>query len=654
MGTTPPNQPPFNPSDPNAPRVDPNVPFDPTNVNDPRYDASRDPRFDPRWQKAQERFYRDQRRMADRQGRAQQKAAEAAWKAQSRAQREQWKMYWRAQRRTSLVGPILLITIGIVFFLVHTGRLSTTSFFWWFGTWWPLVFVGVGILRLIEWAIDRARAPQDAPPMRYSMGGGVVFILIVLAALGFASRSMQWRSDEHGLGFFGFKGEGMEHLFGQKHEEDAPPVLHTIATGGTLSIFNPRGDVSVAGTSDDGNIHLSVHKSAFTNSDDTANARLRDLSPIFDGADDNLTLRLPSVSNSQADITLLVPPATHVLLNSTRGDVHVTNIKSPLAVTADNGDVEVAAITGAVEVHTNNRHHDINVRSVAGDTTVDGTGNEVTLSDITGAALVRGDFFGGTSIQRVSGRVEYKSSRTDLAFAHLYGNFSIDGDDLQADQVAGPALVQTRSRNITLNKVAGELKVVNNHGDVTIDAVPQTNPAAALAAITVDNQNGSVNVTLPGKAKFNLQAETSEGDVSSEFDSTKSPGKGVLSGVVNGGGPQVRLNTSHGDIHVSRNGEGVLVPPPPVQKLSGFGSIPSPPPPPSVPMPPDAASATQEAAEARKEAAQAREEGKRYADDARQQAQQALQDAREAVRQAKEKQREAERMAREAAQQKTN
>lgn len=635
MSTTPPNQPPYPPSG------DPNAPFDPTNVNDPRYDPSRDPRYDPRWQKAQQRFYRDQQRMADRQGRAQQKAAAAAWKMQARAQRDQMKMYWRGQRRTSLIGPILLITIGVIFFLIHTDKISAVGFFNWYAHWWPLLFIAVGVLRLAEWGIDRAMAPADAPPMRYSIGGGVIFVLVVLACIGLATHTLQWRADNNGMQFFGFKGEGMEHFFGQKHEEDAAPMLRTIQANGSLSIVNPRGDISVAGTSDDGQIHLSVHKSVYTNSDNAASDRMRDLSPVFEGADDNLTLRVPTVQGGTADVTLLVPPATHLLLNSTRGDVHVTNMRAPLVVTSDNGDVEVAAITGPVQVHGNNRHHDISVRSVAGDTTVDGTGNEVTLTDITGSATIHGDFFGGSNVQRVSGRVAYNSSRTDLSFSKLYGSFSIDRDDIEADQVVGPALVQTRSRNVTLNKVSGELKVVNNHGDVKVDA------ALPVGALTIDNQNGSVTLTLPDKGKFNLQAETSDGDVHSEFGSTNSPGKGILTGNVNGGGPQVRINTSHGDISVSRNIEGGLTPPPAPQKLSGVPVPPMPPEPPdtlTIPMPDVnaiTANALKQAEDALAASQKSLENAKDLTREQKEQARRQMELAREKMREAHEKQREA-------------
>ena len=148
-------------SNPNQP-IDANAPFDPTNVNDPRYDPSRDPRYDPRWQKTQQRMWRDQQRMQAGQERAYQRAQTAAWKAQAKAQRDQYRAYWRGQRRTSLVGPLLLIVIGVVFFLVHTGRIAMFAFFTWYAHWWPLLLIVIGVLRLAEWAYDRSRQSADA------------------------------------------------------------------------------------------------------------------------------------------------------------------------------------------------------------------------------------------------------------------------------------------------------------------------------------------------------------------------------------------------------------------------------------------------------------------------------------------------------------
>jgi DUF4097 and DUF4098 domain-containing protein YvlB len=618
MATNPPNW------NPNAPGADPNAPYDPTNTNDPRYDPSRDPRYDPRWQKAQQRFYRDQQRAAAGQDRAAQRAA-AAWKAQAKAQRDQWKMYTRGQRRSSVIGPLLLIAVGVVFFLIHSGRVSTFVFFDWYSRFWPLLLVGIGVLRLAEWAIDRARQPEDVPPMRYSVGGGVVSTVVVLALVGLMLHAgAHWRADRNGFGFFGpFGSSDMDHLFGQKHEEDLTPMVHDIVANGALSIDNPHGDVTVSGTSDDGKVHVSAHKEVYSNSDSTASERLAQLQFGLAGASDSLTLRVPAVESAVANITLLVPPTTRLLLNSNHGDVHVTNMKSPVAVTANNGDVEVAAITGNVQVHSNGHHRDVNVRSVTGDVTIDGSGDEVTLTDVSGAATVHGDFYSGGHLQHVGGAVNYHSSRSDLSFAHLNGDLQIDGKDLTVNEAIGPMRISTRSRDITLDRVTGDISITNNHGDVDVHVAPP------IGTITVDNQNGNVNVTLPEKARFTLNAETSDGDTHSDFQGSDTHGgHGMLNGSFNGGGTAVKLNTSHGDINVNRNSIAPLPPAPPTLHLS----VPAAPTTPSVS---DWQSGTQISADAEKLAQDAIREADAELKDAQRKRDEALKMAREAREKAK-------------------
>ncbi len=586
------------------PNYDPNAPFDPTNVNDPRYDPRRDPRYDPRWQKAQQQYYAGQQRAQSNQQRAAERARAAAYKAQARAQREQWRMYWRGQRRPSLIGPLLLITVGVVFLLIHTGHISASSFFAWYGHFWPLLLIGVGVLRLAEWGIDRLRQTSGAPVMRYSVGGGVVFTVILLAFIGIlVDHGAQWHADrQHGVGFFAPNEWNNGGFFGERHEENVAPLTRAIAGNGSLAIDNPHGDITITGTSDDGQLHLTTRKEVYTNSDSSAADRLRDLSPVFDGAENALTLRVPHVESGSAELTLLVPPTVHILLNSDHGDVRVTNLKAPLSVTSNNGDVEIAAITGTVQLHANHRRRDLNIRSVTGDVSVDGNGREMTLSDIAGNVSIHGDFASGGHFQHITGSVEYHSSRTDLSLAHLNGELQLDGKDLAASEAVGPMLVSTRSRNINLDRVTGDIKVVNNHGDVDVHMAPPT------GTLTVDNQNGNVNVSMPEAARFTLNAETSDGDTHSDFNGTDTHGgRGMLSGSVNGGGPTVRLNTSHGDINVSRNSNAALPEPPSTPSLTGFGTISSgggsdAPFAPAAPVPP---SATRAAAQAREQADQA-------------------------------------------------
>src|ERR1035438_3818123 len=76
---------------------------------------------------------------------------------QARAQREQMRYQMRRMRRGSVLGPILLIAVGIVFLLMETGRLDHQRFWAWYGHWWPLLLVAAGAVVLAEWAIGLDR-----------------------------------------------------------------------------------------------------------------------------------------------------------------------------------------------------------------------------------------------------------------------------------------------------------------------------------------------------------------------------------------------------------------------------------------------------------------------------------------------------------------
>ena len=108
----------------------------------------------------------------------------AAWRAQRdawRAQRHAWKAGYAGAygpRVPSLVGPVILVCIGIVALLVVTGHIDSGSFWAWYGQWWPLLLIGAGLALLGEWALDMRRKT----PVR--RGGGFIGLLVVLAIVG--------------------------------------------------------------------------------------------------------------------------------------------------------------------------------------------------------------------------------------------------------------------------------------------------------------------------------------------------------------------------------------------------------------------------------------------------------------------------------------
>ena len=51
----------------------------------------------------------------------------------------------------SIVGPILLIGIGVIALLIATGHLVAVDFWTWYGHWWPALLILAGLALLAEW-----------------------------------------------------------------------------------------------------------------------------------------------------------------------------------------------------------------------------------------------------------------------------------------------------------------------------------------------------------------------------------------------------------------------------------------------------------------------------------------------------------------------
>ena len=86
-------------------------------------------------------------------------------------------MYVPPPRRHSVVGPLILIVIGVLFLLRNFGY--TIPLLHNFVRYWPLLLVVIGLVRLAEFFA--ARSAQRPVPR---MGGGTVFLLVIVIVAG--------------------------------------------------------------------------------------------------------------------------------------------------------------------------------------------------------------------------------------------------------------------------------------------------------------------------------------------------------------------------------------------------------------------------------------------------------------------------------------
>jgi hypothetical protein len=502
---------------------------------------------------------RQQARMMRDQIRAQVRAQKAAM----RVQRDLYRYQTRALRRTSILGPVIILSVGVMVLLVRLGRIPYSTFLNWYGHWWPMLLVGAGVILVAEWAFDQMPRHDGLPYVRRGIGAGAIFLLLALATAGASLEGLHSGNVSIAKNF-NLDPDTWSEFFGEKHEM-TQNLDAALAPGTGISIDNPHGDVAVVGKSGDNQVHIVVNKEVYSSSDSDADAKAQRLSPRVETIGNTLSITVPALDGASADLSITIPETGETTINANHGDISVTGVRAPVNVTANHGDIALKSIGGTVSAHINNRDASFSAHNITGDVYVRGHGDEMNISDVSGQVALEGEFYGDTHLEHLRGATSFRSNRTQLSLARLDGQLDISPDsDLSASQVAGPVTLRTRSRNVTLDRVSGDTEVTDSDGSVDIVAVPEA--GEHIGSITVNDKNGEVNVTVPEHAGFTVDAETKGGEIESDLDlkSTGEHNDTTLQGTVGAGGPKLLIRTTHLNIGLHRKPEAPLPPPPPL------------------------------------------------------------------------------------------
>jgi DUF4097 and DUF4098 domain-containing protein YvlB len=498
------------------------------------------PPYDP---KTQWRVYREQQK--------------AAWRAQRdsfRAQRYAAKAGYYgggyAPRVPSVVGPVILIGVGIVALLVVTGRIAAFDFWTWYAHWWPLLLIGAGIALLGEWALDMRRKT----PIR--RGGSFVGVLVLLAIIGLGAAGWDnWWGPFRAQ--FGDQGDDFFNAFGRPERDNDQQILNaTIAANGSIEIQNPRGDVSI--TAGDGpDVEVNAHEVAYADSDS-------DAKKIFDSEAAHLTVSgntvlVKSESNDRGrlNLTVTVPKSARVMVDAGHGDVTAAGLGAGLNLTTSHGDVHLSSIDGSVQVHFPNGHHDFSAHQINGDLTSDGDINDLTLSEIKGKITQNGEILGDVHIENVTGAIHLHTSVTDLQVPELPGDLTLNSDDLRVTEAKGQVRVTTHSKDVDLSQIYGDTYVEDRDGRVSVEP-------AGNYAIEAKNSKGDVEVSLAPNASAAVSVRTHNGDIVSDYPSPSSDDDDKSANFqIGSGSVRIDLSTDNGDIRIKKGSAFPAVPPPP-------------------------------------------------------------------------------------------
>jgi DUF4097 and DUF4098 domain-containing protein YvlB len=309
-------------------------------------------------------------------------------------------------------------------------------------------------------------------------------------------------------------------------------------------------------------------------------------------------------------------------LESRNGDVRASGIGAGLGLTARHGNVEVSDVTGASKLDV--EHGDLSVRKtgaldvaiqyggfdaegVAGDLVVRGGHAGVRASDVTGRAEVETSYE-GIHLARVGGDVRAIAQHGEVTAEDVAGGLFAETSHggVKLDRVDGPVQVVADRGGVEASGLAKGATVRTTGGDVSLDGFAgrievevergsaRLSPRAALAAeVTVSATQGEVRLEVPDGSRFDLDAESRRGELSTEVPGLTTsqtggePGRAHrVEGKLAGGGIAVRLRAD-GDVTLEAKPAGPIADRP-VAKPAAAAPAEAPPLPAATPKPPAA------------------------------------------------------------------
>jgi DUF4097 and DUF4098 domain-containing protein YvlB len=448
--------------------------------------------------------------------------------------------YYRPRPR-SIVGPLVLITIGVLFLLRTTGVISFQALRHWMVRYWPLLLIFWGVAKLLEYVWARQ---HGEPAPRLGAGSVVLVVFLIMFGTG-VTRTADWNWS--GIGDQIVVDDDWGNVFGN-HYDFTENFAQPLTGGSEIKILSAQGDITVT-ASDDNQVHAVVHKSVRTDSQENAN-RLNDSThPRFIQQGNLWLLDLTSgdFEKTRFDLDLQVPKQLALSLATRRGNLSVSQREGNVDLSTDHGNLSAENVKGVTSLHL--RHGSANVKTVIGNVQVDGEVEDGSVSDVTGTLEFNASYNGNVQLSHIGQRLHFKSVRTDFQLAKLDGEISMGHGDIRGTALAGPVKLDTRSNEVHFDEVSGAVEVQDRNGLVSI------RPKAPLGNIDVNSVRGGIEIELPPEAGFRLDAESRDGTIDvSDFNINVDNQRrdAIARATIGKGGPDIRLRTDRGTIQIRK------------------------------------------------------------------------------------------------------
>jgi hypothetical protein len=447
------------------------------------------------------------------------------------------------RRHRSFAGPIVLIVIGGIFLLGNLHVLSWERMWHLFAHYWGALLVLWGLLKLIEHY--RAQREGVRAP---GIGAGGIFLAVLIVVFGLIATQVD-RVNWSGLrDQINLDDDDFSNIFGDTYNFN-DHLEQVFPAGDSLKVIDSHGAISVH-ASDDNKITVAVRKRVGAESQSDADKFNDETKPTITTIGGLVTLdaKVEAAGDHaiETDLDISVPRKVPVSIISRRGDINLADRDANVDVSSQHSDATVQDVNGNVKVSV--QKGSVKVEQITGDVHIEGRMDELAVSDVKGSAQLDGEFQESVKLERIAKTVTFKSSRTDMEFSRIDGSLDLDADELHADEITGPLHLTTRSKNLQLEDVSGDVRLQDDNGSVEVGM-------RTLGNVQIDNRNGDIQLSVPDKAGFRLDAQTRDGEIQSDFPElsvNNDEHESRASGTLGNGASHIVLNNEHDNIEIRR------------------------------------------------------------------------------------------------------
>ena len=202
-------------------------------------------------------------------------------------------------------------------------------------------------------------------------------------------------------------------------------------------------------------------------------------------------------------------------------------MKGDLQITNSNGRIEIEKVSGNTSVH--NQFSSVEIETVGGNLALDVTCGEIEIGAVGKNLSVRNSF-GRLKIGTITGDLDIISSNSQVDVERVNGRAKVRNSfgGVSFEQCNGPLEARIQSGNL-------EAAAAKIGGDYNLDV-----------------DFGNITLELPSWAGFVIDANTSLGNINSDFriDLQKEMVSEKVNGTVNGGGPLLKIRNNKGNIRL--------------------------------------------------------------------------------------------------------